>query len=137
MWNGNATDTPLGKSTWNKSQSMVQFVEIIENLSAVLLVEPYKEKLQIVIQNNPDYAKKEELKNILDGKDVSTQSAISPLLAPLYKFEVPLYRYWENFLLHGSCYFPKETICDCWAFEISCYFLLEYVLKEIKFHENI
>ena len=68
---------------------MVQSVEIIENLSAVLLVEPYKAKLQNVIQNNPDYAKMEELKNILDGKDVSTQSGISPLLAPLYKF-VPM-----------------------------------------------
>ena len=68
-------------------QSMVQSVEkVIENLSAVLLVEPYNAKLHNVIQNNPDYAKMKELKSVLDGKDVSTQSGISPLLAPLYKF---------------------------------------------------
>ena len=67
-------------------QSMVQSVEIIENLSAVLLVEPYKAKLQNVIQNIPVYAKMKEFKIILDGKDVSTQSGISPLLASLYKF---------------------------------------------------
>ena len=62
---------------------MVQSVEIIENMSAVLLVEPYKAKVQNVIQNKPDYAKVKKLKKILDGKDVSAQSGISPLLTPV------------------------------------------------------
>ena len=91
-------------------QFMEQSVEIIENLSAVLLVKPYKEKLQNVIQKNPDYAKMTELKNILDGKNVSTQSGISPLLAPLYKF-VPMNSadiILREFSLPWEMFFPQR-----------------------------
>ena len=118
-------------------QSIVQSVEIIENLSAVLLVEPYKSKLQNVIQNNTDYAKMKiekysGWKRCLDTKwhffTVGTLVQVCP---------DELSRYWESFLFHGRCYFPKETIFDCWAFEIKCYFILEYVWKEISFLENI
>ena len=66
---------------------LVQPLEIISNIEAVTITEPYRKKLKQVLKNNPDLNVLKQLGGAFLGE--KQEINVSHLIAPLYKFAPP------------------------------------------------